>query len=81
MEYIERVLKELDEISERYSKRLDEVFTVPIKMVKDLEGVYVKANEVKSNIDVKSNIALVKWWHFNWLMSAQFKLFGRYIVY
>jgi len=40
-----------------------------------------KAIEVISNIDLPSNVTLKKWWHFQWFLNLQVKLFGKCIIY
>jgi len=80
MECIERCLKDLDAISTRVSNELENIFD-SVQMVKDNDGVYKPKTEIKSNIDVQANIALAKWWHFQWFLNLQVKLFGRCIIY
>lgn len=54
------------------------------KAIKDLDEIVSKTHKGIHDIynpPVKSNVALVKWWHFRWFLSIQIKLFGKVIVY
>jgi hypothetical protein len=34
-----------------------------------------------SNVDLPSNVTLKKWWHFQWFLNLQVKLFGKCKIY
>ena len=79
MNCIQKCLDDVDAITKRAFEELENIFIAKtLDLILDTtDGVY----KVESNIDVKSNVTLAKWYHFQWFLNLQVKLFGRWLIY